>query len=41
MSGGNEQDIARTLVKLLQENEHVQAAVVDLVCSCPNIVREY
>ena len=41
MSGEDERDIARTLVKLLHENEHVQAAVVGLVCSCPNIVKQY
>ena len=41
MSTADEQDIARALVKLLRENEHVQSAIIELILTCPNVIRQY
>ena len=41
MSAEEERDIARTLVKLIHENDDVKSAVISLVCSCPNLVKQY
>ena len=41
MRTADEQDVARIVVKLLQENEDVQSAVIELIHACPNVVKQY
>jgi hypothetical protein len=37
----NEQELARTLVRLIREDDAVAGAVIRAALSCPNIVRQY
>ena len=37
----DEEDMARTLIRLLKEDHEVQTTVLNLIRSCPNIVIKY
>ena len=37
----NEKELAEAVLALIHKNHDVQQAIVNLVCSCPNIVVQY
>jgi|GEM_PF-3050474 len=37
----DKEDMAKTLVRLLKEDQDVQRTVLNLIRSCPNIVMKY
>jgi len=37
----DKEDLVRTMIRLLKEDQEVQATVLNLVRSCPNIVVKY
>jgi len=40
MNQMSEEKLAQTVVDLIKKNGEVRQAVINLVCSCPNIVTE-
>lgn len=41
MSKPDEEDIARAIVQLLEENKEVRSAVLSIIRSCPNVVMKF
>jgi hypothetical protein len=41
MSEQEKQELAKAIVELIRTDSQIQSAVINLVCSCPNIMLEY
>lgn len=41
MSEQDKQELAKPIIALIRTDGQVRSAVIDFVCSCPNIVVEY
>ena len=41
MNEQEKQELAKVILELIRTDRQVQSAVIDLVCSCPNIMVEY
>ena len=41
MTEQDKQDLAKAIVELIRTDGQIRSAVIDLVCSCPNIMVEY
>jgi len=41
LSEKEQDELAQVVLRLIREDRDIQAAVVDLVCSCPNVVMQF